>query len=265
MSDSVDLSIRQFVEGWRVFCNAAPAPAVAASDGVAFAFSAVPIAFMNAAIVTQRDVSSAHLHDLGQRACDWAGRVGVPWIFIATAEALDPDVDADAALAPCGLVRTMSITGMVADELLPPARVPAELEITEPIDDNACEEIFKVNAAAYGMPFDDGFPVWGRRAFWKDQFAAIGRIDGQPVSCAATLMVDDHRYVALVATDPERQRRGYAEAAMRHCLAAARRVHGDRPTFLHATEAGRPVYERMGYRPVATHPAYMEAKFLGGH
>ena len=85
----------------------------------------------------------------------------------------------------------------------------------------------------------------------------IGHADGAPVACAAVMMVDGYRYVALVATEPAWQRRGYADAAMRQALADAAAVHGERPTVLHATEAGRPVYERMGYTPLASHVVYM--------
>ena len=73
----------------------------------------------------------------------------------------------------------------------------------------------------------------------------------QPVTCAAVLHVDGHRYVAWVATRPTHQRRGLADAAMRHALALARTERDGGPTVLHATEAGKPVYERMGYRTVA--------------
>jgi len=34
---------------------------------------------------------------------------------------------------------------------------------------------------------------------------------------------------------------------------------------LHATEAGRPIYERMGYATIASHTAYLEKRFLDGH
>ena len=79
------------------------------------------------------------------------------------------------------------------------------------------------------------------------------------------MMVDGIRYVALVATNPDHQRRGYAEAAMRRALEMAAAVHSDALTVLHATEAGRPIYERMGYRPIARHTLYMEKRFLVGH
>ena len=79
------------------------------------------------------------------------------------------------------------------------------------------------------------------------------------------MMVDRYRYVALVATDPARQRRGYGELVMRHALALSAQTHGDVPSTLHATEAGRPIYERMGYAPIASHTLFMEKRFLAGH
>lgn len=87
----------------------------------------------------------------------------------------------------------------------------------------------------------------------------------QSASCATVLLVDGYRYVAPVATHPAQQRRGYAEAAMPHALDVAAQTHGQRPTFLHATNAGRPVYERMSYAPVSTHTVFMEKRFLTGH
>ncbi len=52
---------------------------------------------------------------------------------------------------------------------------------------------------------------------------------------------------------------------MRHALEVAARVHGERPTVLHATDAGRPIYQRMGYEAIATHTLFMEKRFLAGH
>ena len=105
----------------------------------------------------------------------------------------------------------------------------------------------------------------GTRSFWKDHVPVVGWTGGKPASGAAVMMVDGLRYVALVATDPAHQRRGYAEAAMRRALDVAAERHGDVPSFLHATDAGRPIYERMGYTTVTTHTIFMEKRFLEGH
>jgi predicted N-acetyltransferase YhbS len=78
-------------------------------------------------------------------------------------------------------------------------------------------------------------------------------------------MVDGYRYVAMVATAPAVQRRGHGAAVMREALEVAARNHGRTPTVLHATAAGLPVYERMGYRAISNHTVYMEKRFLTEH
>ena len=80
--------------------------------------------------------------------------------------------------------------------------------------------------------------VLGRQTFWNDHVAAVGSVGGVPASGAAV---------------------------MRHVLDRAASAFGERPTVLHATDAGRPVYERMGYTPTSTHMLYMDAALLGGH
>jgi predicted acetyltransferase len=82
-------------------------------------------------------------------------------------------------------------------------------------------------------------------------------VDGKPVASSATFNVDGRMYVGLVATLPEMQRRGYAEAVMRKSLEECAKETGQTRTILHATDAGRPVYLRMGYHDTSKFVAYM--------
>jgi GNAT superfamily N-acetyltransferase len=182
-----------------------------------------------------------------------------------THERVSAGADVVAALDSCGLAPMLPLTGMVAGQVAPAGRVPEDLELTRPADNAACAAILDVNGLAYAADLEGGKHLIGTTSFWADHFPVVGRAAGTPVSCAAVLMVDGCRYVALVATDPAQQRRGYAEAAMRHALALAAHAHGSRPTVLHATEAGRPIYERMGYAPISTHTMFIEKAFLEGH
>jgi GNAT superfamily N-acetyltransferase len=178
---------------------------------------------------------------------------------------LAPGTDAAAALDACELGPMMPLTGMLATALAPPVRMPEGVTLQVPRDDRSCAAIVDLNALAYGMDLEAGKPLIGTQAFWKHQVPVVGVAGGKPACCAGVMMLDGHRYVALVATDPAQQRRGYAEAAMRRALQEAAQAHGERPTVLHATEAGRPVYERMGYRPISTHTIFIEKKYLAGH
>lgn len=73
-----------------------------------------------------------------------------------------------------------------------------------------------------------------------------------PISAAATVATKGCLFLALVATAPEAQRNGYGEATVRKALFEGARATGLTRTVLHATLAGAPVYERIGYHKVAS-------------
>jgi len=265
VNDKIDLSILQFVEAWRLMCTAAPGCELHSAAGAEYIFSGVPIPFFNVAVLTGRGVSGEELRSQGQRAREWAETRGVPWLLVVTHEALAVGTDGAAELDGCGYAPLMPLTGMLAGKVGPAARVPDGLELRVPQDDAGCEAVLDVNSAAYGMPLDAGKPVWGRRTYWNGHFPVLGLAGGEPVSSAVVMMVEGYRYVALVATAPGQQRRGYADAVMRHALEMSRQACGECPTFLHASDAGKPVYERMGYETVSTHTIFMDKRFLEGH
>ena len=264
MNDDVKFSLRQIDGAWRLMCAGGPRPVVAASDGIQYIFSGVPISFFNLALLTGSDLSAEGLGALGREACAWAAAQSVPWLLVVTHEQLEPGVDAVATLDACGLTAVMPMTGMRAGTVAAAPTVP-DLQLTVPQNDSDCAAIVDINGLAYGMDLEAGKAAIGSRTFWKDHFPVVGVADGKPVSSAAVMMVDGHRYVALVATDPGQQRRGFCDATMRRALENAATAHGETPTVLHATDAGRPVYERMGYSSISTHTLLMEKRFLEEH
>ena len=264
MNDDVTLSLRQMEGAWRLMCAGGPKSVVAATDGIQYIFSGVPIGFFNLALLTGSGLSSDALSARGREACAWAAAQSVPWLFMVTHERLASGVDAAATLDACGLAPVMPMTGMRARTVGAAATVPG-LKLTVPQDDSGCAAIIDVNGLAYGMDLEASKATIGCRAFWKDHFPVLGVAGGKPVSSAGVLMVDGHRYVAFVATQPDRQRRGFADATMRQALENAAKAHGETPTVLHATDAGRPIYERMGYASISTHTLLMEKRFLEGH
>jgi len=263
--DHVDLTTTQLLGAWRAMCVGAPGYQQRSADGVEYVFSGLPIAFFNVAMVTARRVTAEALADAGRSACAWATAQQVPWMFAVTHDTLEDGVDATQTLDAAGLAPMMPLTGMLATEVSPPASLPSGLQLEIPQDDDRCAEVLNVNALAYGMDLEAGQSLMAKRSFWVNHVPVVGSVDGKAVCSAAVMMVDGYRYVALVATDPAHQRRGYAEAAMRHALRVANDRYGSCPTVLHATEAGRPIYERMGYEAIARHTILLEKRFLEGH
>lgn len=258
----VALSLRQFSEAWRVMCSGSAQFTREATDGVEFTFSGVPVGFFNIALLTDDDISDAALARHALAASAWSADKGVPWLLVVTRETLAEGVDASAVLDTCGFAPIMPLTGMVARQIVPPTRPGAPLELTVPDTQSTLGALLDLNAAAYDMDLSAGKAILAQPEFWTAHVPALGLADAQPASCAAVFMVDGLRYVAMVATDPVQQRRGYAEATMRHALDVARDRYGDVPSVLHATEAGRPIYERMGYERIASHTVFMEKRLL---
>lgn len=82
----------------------------------------------------------------------------------------------------------------------------------------------------------------------------VRRLSGQTVGCALLRLVDDGGYISAVGVLPAYRRRGYGSALTRAAgdLAAQR---GADLAVIHATEASRALYERLGYRYIDTHVA----------
>ncbi len=126
---------------------------------------------------------------------------------------------------------------------------PPELRIVEARDSTELEAIERTFVEAYpalgvehllpGAVFPASL-LDGPFRFWA------GYVEHEVVSVSAALMGESHTDVFYVATQPAFRRRGYGEAlTWRATLAAP-----DLPAILEASEDGRPVYERLGYREV---------------
>ena len=91
---------------------------------------------------------------------------------------------------------------------------------------------------------------------WHEHAYGFVAYEGdKPVSTATAIINEGCLFLFLVATMPEARRKGYGEAVVRHALQTAHEATGISRTVLHATEAGYPLYFRLGYHPTA--------KFMG--
>lgn len=104
-----------------------------------------------------------------------------------------------------------------------------------------------LNAHAYGLPESDLLPVYQNSKLWLDRiYAYVGYQGDRPACCAGVIPFDGCLFVLMVATEPKYQRRGYGESVVRKALYEGNRATGLTRATLQATEAGRPVYERIG-------------------
>lgn len=215
-----------------------------------------PWLFTNGAFLTEPVANAADLETIAGAAIDHFRASGHQWFLGGSVEWLGPD--AERVLTSLGLVHALDITGMAVDRLLPPIRPLPDVVVRRIEDGSARIALAELNAAAYQVPLEWGRLAIGHDSFWQEPlFGQLAYIDGQPVAGSFAIPIEGVLYVAFVATAAEYRSRGLAELVIRRCLEEAGRASGLERTVLHATEAGLPVYLRMGYRPVATFPLWL--------
>jgi GNAT superfamily N-acetyltransferase len=220
--------------------------------GIAVRWADCRFAFWNAVTLTETGVDAALLaRRLGEAAGIMRAkeRPGFLWLFEDLL-----DAGARAALAAsadrAGLVEAFPGTGMAGDLLPLPEPAHPDLTFVRVTTEDHLLAYADLNARAYGFPTADGRDGLAGSALWREEVHAwLGLRDGVPVTCAGAVAAEGRLFVALVATDPDWQRRGYAEAVTRKALYEGHRATGLTRATLHATAAGAPVYPRIGFRP----------------
>jgi ribosomal protein S18 acetylase RimI-like enzyme len=259
-SAELEESNRQIIGAWSRFAQGAPNGRVQKASGVTCAFSNVPLAFFNVAFLSGPVLNATDLNDRIATAKEYGAKSGFPWMFCACNEWLpEPARAPEDAFNRHDLHAVMPLIGMVTDVASITVRSShSPLEYRRVANRETCIAASDINCAAYGIPLEVGRESFFEGMFGNEVFAYVGYLEGQPVTAAGVWIVDGIQYVAIVATHPDHRRKGYAESVMWHSLQEARKATGITRTVLHATEAGFPVYERMGYRSVARFTFYAE-------
>lgn len=241
MRDTVAL----MAEAWKLMVGRLPGSEIESGDGVGSCFGNVPLIFFNVSILERPAANADELRALLDVAARRAKRSSFPAALMLR-EDWAPKGWQDVA-ASYGLAPMLPLTGMETEELLAPRYPAPELEIRR-VDGNArARELAELNARAYGMPLELCECVANMNLWHEDSLGFVGYHEGKPVTCAGVLPVAGSVYVALVATAPEAQGKGFAETVMRHAVAEGQRAMGTKLTTLHASEMGARVYRAMGY------------------
>ncbi|MDX1390686.1 MAG: GNAT family N-acetyltransferase, partial [Acidobacteriota bacterium] len=237
------------IDAWKLFTERLPTGTFERSEGVASTLGNVPLPFLN---ISAHDGPLSDLDELRRRlavAERHTSRCEHPWMFGLCLDWV-PEGWVEVA-AEFGLAPAVPMTGMATDVLKPPRRPPAEIEIRRVDDDITARHLAEINNAAYGLPDGTMECVCNLHIWREDTHAYVGYVDGRPVTCSATVPVDGTNYVCFVATIPDTHRKGLAETVMRHSIEQGARASGLTRTTLHASDAGRGLYEAMGYAPAA--------------
>lgn len=229
-------------------------------------WSGQPVMFFNLALTMVTPGGEAEFREAVRGVTAWAAERPVPWMLAVCHETMGGLAwDSARILDEEGFVAMMPLTGMDAAELTTDVRGRATGSWLTEADEGVGRRVMRVNEAAYGMPLGEPGSLAPEWAGWwgaPERMTSLLEVEGKAVSCAAVLHAHGLRYVALVATDPGARGKGYATMAMRDVLERSRQAGLGERTYLHATEAGRPVYEKMGYAETARYTVYLRKEFV---
>ena len=159
--------------------------------------------------------------------------------------------------APPGLEPVIRMPGMVAKGLFAPKYQTANVDIWEMRGEKMADEIARLNVVCHGMPEEEIGPMTSAALWEPPNHGYLIYADGEAVASGSASYVNGASYIGWMATLEKFRGRGYAETILRHMDAAMKREYGVTESVLHATELGRPVYERLGYRTVDEFVGYL--------
>lgn len=253
--DAVQESNSQLVQAWRLFSKSSPGRDFHDRPGLRFAWGEVPNVAYNAIILAEPLTSPEEFNRLAVHAIEYMRTKSFTGVFMVC----DNWAPQSAQMPPL-LKPAWKMTGMATEILSAPVGPLTTLDLRRVADRQTLIDLYDINSAGYGTAPELGRASTGPVEDWNENtFGYVAYQAGQPVACAATFPLDNRLYVGLVATVPHAQRRGYAEAVMRHSIEQARRTTGLSRIILHASDAGFPLYSRMGFRATSKFSVYYDA------
>lgn len=250
-------AINGYVDAWKKLFNSSTLADQYENTGIAMRWEDSQFPFSNAAFLTNEIKDPKILKEKLEivvsrmRSKTRSGLLNICIDLITD----DAKVEFDQILHDIGLEFVMPLNAM-AGNILPLEPKPiSELEIRRVENNSQFNDFSDMNCLAYGFDIE-----WGRTGLsnvWvENAYSFVGYIDNKPVCAASTSQIDEILYLALVATIPEAQCKGYSEAIVRHALMEGYKATGLSRTLLHATPAGEPIYKRIGYNKTANISAY---------
>ena len=238
-------------EWLRVSCGQVPGSIVRSEGGVTAFGTGLPIALFNQVVVTDDRATDAGLaaavHALRER--------GAPF-YVVVRRGID---DRFGPLAvELGLRLEEGILPGMALHPVPESPAPAlDGHEIRRIDDAAgLDDHVRALAEGFGAPEPIIRPWIGEELWLREGCAVyVGYTDGRPVSSGFGVRTGRTIGVYSIATAPDARRRGYG-AAMTERVVADGAAVGCEVAILQASDMGRPIYERLGFRTVIGRDIY---------
>lgn len=220
------------------------------SGGVLSVATGAPVAFLNVAFVTGRLTDPERsLRD----ATQFFDALGLPFV-VRVREGVD--ASAERAAEKLGMPYSDTVPGMALFPISAPPAVPPGLRVELISDETGLAAFHEVMAAGFSMPIEIAQLLVTPRTIGVPGLECyLGYVDGRAVAASTLCRFERTAGVYNVATLDSHRRRGLGEAMTWQAVTRGAAAGCD-VAVLQASEMGRPVYERMGFRLVAPYRTF---------
>lgn len=229
-----------FAAAWKCWVDRFPSRLRATHPEMDLECAGIPVPLFNCAF-PRREARGAELARLIAEFSAILAPHGIPGLVMARTDRVEAITD---------LKPVVRMPGMVAGELAEAKFPPASVDIRHLRGEKMSEEIARLNVVSHEMAEADIRPMTCADMWEAPNHGFIIYADGKAVASGSATYTCGASYIGWMATLPEHRGRGYAEAILRFADEFMRREYGVVESVLHATEMGRPVYERLGFRVV---------------
>jgi len=244
---------RNLADTLRLYAATAPGAAIE-DDGRLVLVSTSrtwPGPYHNGALRLDRHVAPADV--LARAEAFFAGRTAGYCIWIAAHA--DEDLERAALAAGLPAVSETGTPRLAIDHDVPPGVVPDGVSLEEVADERGRLDYLAVTVDAYA---DSSLPRHAAEAQLSTVGALAGpgvravvaHVEGRAASAAMSVASGAVAGIQLVGTVPEARGRGLGELCTRWALHAGF-ASGARAVVLEASEAGEPIYLRMGFTEIS--------------
>jgi GNAT superfamily N-acetyltransferase len=256
---AVIVSLQLFVAIWRRFVGGFTGNQIEDMDALTVLWANTPFPFWNFVFISDAVHSTEQLKTAVDAATAIAATKQHPGLICVCLSLLDrwAREQSNRILAATGHSISMPMTGMITGHFPLALTCPASLRIERVTNFQILTEL---NSQAYGVPLEAARSSTLSEEFALGAFIYLGYEADRPVCTAAVIAQEDVLYLALVATHEDARNKGYGEAIVRHALQKGHEATRFSKAALHATDMGRPVYERIGFQPVANFRWYIQKR-----
>ena len=239
-------------EAWASLLRGHPGTTVQLTSHGWLALSGEPVPDFNLVYVDEGPAAEEQLREFGQVIRERA----LPVLVLLARAVADQ-------LAPTARELGLEYVGTLPLMVYQVEGAPTERPSSEPyqVEQVSGEEdlraVHQLLVSAFGLPLDSIARFYAPSLLAvPDARIFLTRRLGQPISTVTTTGAGEIVGIWSMATPPEQQRQGAGRATLEAAM-AYHRAQGTSIFYLGATEAGKPLYERTGFRTLEETPIWV--------